>query len=199
MTDVVVKCGWENGPWSLRHFNAPAFTIGTSLNDTCVEEWARLNIQSGTGQVNAIEIEMARFEKQTGTKLSDDEWAGMLVACGLWASVRDKTSSCLMLTALDIEELNTEFNTNLTFRHDLALASSKDPPMDKSAAGDIAGWLLGQVSEMRRAKDQSNSRAKVGTEALPSKTIGDKDAVEFAAFNYFSALLLDVKAYKMPP
>ncbi len=66
-----------------------------------------------------------------------------------------------MLTAHDIEELTTEFNTNLTFRHDLALASSKDPPMDKSAAGDIAGWLLGQVSELRKAKDQSISRARL--------------------------------------
>jgi hypothetical protein len=183
-------------PWSLRHFNVPAFTIGTSLNDTCVEEWSRLNIQSGTGQVNAIEIEMSRFEN-TKTKSSDDDWAGLLVACGLWASVRDKILSCLMLTVQDIAELTSTFNNNNPiFRHDLALASSKDPPMDKSAAGDIAGWLLGQVSELRRAKDHSIARSKFGTDALPAKIIGDKDASLLAAFNYFSALMLDVKAYK---
>jgi hypothetical protein len=47
-----------------------------------------------------------------------------------------------------------------------------------------------------RAKDKIVSHAKVGTDALPSKIIGDKDVAELAAFNYFSALMLDVKAYK---
>ncbi len=144
MTDVVVKYGWENGPWSLRHFNAPAFTIGTSLNDTCVEEWSRLNIQSATGQVNAIEIEMARFAK-TGTKLSDDEWSSLLVACGLWASVRDKILSCLMLTVQDIAEVNSALYCTVSFKHDNILsltASHKPPATHKPAPSTPDDFLL---------------------------------------------------------
>ena len=102
----------------------------------------------------------------------------------------------MMLTTLDIEELTQAFNTNSTFRHDLALASSKHPPVAQSATGDIAGWLLGQVSELRRAKDLSTARAKFGSESLPSKVIGDIEAEELAAFNFYSACMLDVKSYK---
>ena len=144
--------------------------------------------------MNAIEIEIARFEN-THTTSSDDQWGGLLVACGLWASVLDKILPCLMLTSLDIGGLISEFNTNQTFRHDLALASSKDPPVAQSAVGDIAGWLLGQVSELRRAKDLSTKRAKGGSECA-SKVIGDIEAEGLAAFNFYSACMLDVKAFK---
>ena len=82
------------------------------------------------------------------------------------------------------------------FRSDLAAASSKDPPVNTSGLTDLAGWLMTQVSELRRAKQADVAAVGASGEAHPSKLLGDKEASDLAAFNYLSGCMLDVTTYR---
>ena len=82
------------------------------------------------------------------------------------------------------------------FRSDLAAASSKEPPVNMSGYGDLAGWLMTQVSELRRAKQADVAAVGASGESHPSKLLGDKEAAELASFNYVSGCMLDVTTYR---
>ena len=92
--------------------------------------------------------------------------------------------------------LDTALRADEHFRRDLAVASTKDPPATISAIGDLAGWLLQQVGELRRAKQRSVEVARQHGNAHPSKLLGDAAAEELAAYNYASGCMLDVESYR---
>ena len=79
---------------------------------------------------------------------------------------------------------------------DLAAASSKEPPVNMSGYGDLAGWLMTQVSELRRAKQADVAAVGASGESHPSKLLGDREAAELAAVNYMSGCMLDVTTYR---
>ena len=78
----------------------------------------------------------------------------------------------------------------------MAAASAKDPPATTSAVGDVAKWLLSQVTELRRAKESSDLSARSAGASHPNKLLGDQDAAELAGFNYTSSCMLDVQSYR---
>ena len=41
LSSSVVKHTWREGPWTVAHILCPFFTIGSALNDSMVEAWAR--------------------------------------------------------------------------------------------------------------------------------------------------------------
>ena len=92
--------------------------------------------------------------------------------------------------------LDTALHIDEYFRRDLAAASAKDPPATMSAVGDLAGWLLQQVGELKRAKQRSVEVARQHGNAHPSKLRGDAAAEELAAYNYASGCMLDVESYR---
>ena len=78
----------------------------------------------------------------------------------------------------------------------MAAASAKDPPATTSAVGDVAKWLLSQVTELRRAKESSDLSARSAGASHPNKLLGDQEAAELAGFNYTSSCLLDVQSHR---
>ena len=82
------------------------------------------------------------------------------------------------------------------FRSDLAAASSKEHPVNMSGDGDLAGWLMTQVSELRRANQADVAAVGASGESHPSKLLGDREAAELASFNYVSGCMLDVTSYR---
>lgn len=78
----------------------------------------------------------------------------------------------------------------------MAAASAKDPPATTSDVGDVAKWLLSQVTELRRAKESSDLSARSVGASHPNKLLGDQDAAELAGFNYTSSCMLDVQSYR---
>ena len=78
------------------------------------------------------------------------------------------------------------------FRKDLAAASAKEPPANLSAVGDLAGWLLQHVAELRRAKQRIIEAAMQTGNTHPSKLLGDAAAHVIVAYNYASGCMLGV-------
>ncbi len=195
LADSVVRYTWDKGPWNLNHIMSPYFTMGASLNSSLVEQWASMNIQTASGQTMALHIGEEIFAK-TGKRLDpEDEWAVVLVSCGLWVHAKEKMMPSLMMGEAAVGALEDALRTEDSFRRDLAQASAKDPPIAQSAVGDLANWLLNNVSALRRAKEMSVEAAKSGGDGHPGKLLGDAQAKELAAFNYTSSCMLDVEAY----
>ena len=152
VTRVVVKFTWHDGPWSVMHIMSPFFPIGSNLNSSTHEEWAKLNVQTALGQTLALEIGNTIFEASNKKLDCEDEWSVILVSCGLWVQVKDKLIPSLLMGSAAVGALDQALQNDPGFRSDLAAASSKEPPVNMSGLGDLAGWLMTQVSELRRAK-----------------------------------------------
>ena len=76
---------------------SPHFPIGAHLNSSMVLEWAQLNIQTPVGQTLALEIGVDIFEKAQRKLDASEEWAVVLVACGLWAKAKETLLPVLMI------------------------------------------------------------------------------------------------------
>ena len=172
---------------------ASSFPIGASLNTSSVVEWATHNVQTVVGQTLALEIGGEIFGK-TQHRLDSDEWTTLLVACGLWTSARETLLPSLMMGPAAVGALDALLRTHENFRKDLAAASAKDPPV--SAVGDLAGWLLQHLSELKRQKQRSDEDVRQAANTCPSKLLGDADARELVAYNYSSGCMLDVQSYR---
>ena len=68
--------------------------------------------------------------------------------------------------------------------------------MNMSGHADLAGWLMSQVSDLRRAKQQSSAAVNAIGETHAVKVLGDKEAAELTSFNFMSGCCLDVKDYR---
>ena len=196
LTQAVVKFTWHDGPWAAGHIMSPFFPIGAKLNSSTHEHWANLNVQSALGQTLALEIGNAIFEASNKKLDCEDEWSVILVSCGLWVQVKDKLIPSLLMGSAAVGALDQALQNDPGFRSDLAAASSKEPPVNMSGHGDLAGWLMTQVSELRRAKQADVAAVGASGEIHPSKLLGDKEAAELASFNYVSGCMLDVTTYR---
>ena len=65
-----------------------------------------------------------------------------------------------------------------------------------SAVGDLASWLLTQVSGLCRAKDANDAAIRRPGDTCPQKLLADHVAEELSAINYMSSCMLDVEAYR---
>ena len=192
----VAKFTWTEGPWLLGHILSPYFAVGSSLNNSMHEQWALWNVQTPLGQTIALEIGYAGFETNGKKFDCEDEWSVVLVACGLWVNLREKLIPSLLMSESAIEGLDKVLRSSMSFRADLAAVSARDPPANMSAVGDLASWLLTQVSELRRAKQEDDAATRLTGDNHPSKLLGDKEAAELAAYNYVSGCMLDVETYR---
>ena len=193
LTQAVVKFTWADGPWVVGHIMSSFFPIGSNLISSTHEEWAKLNVQTALGQTLALEIGNAIFEASNKKLDCEDEWSVILVSCGLWVQVKDKLIPSLLMGSAAVGALDQALRNDSAFRSDLAAASSKEPPVNMSGYGDLAGWLMTQVSELRRAKQADVAAVGASGESHPSKLLGDRAAAELASFNYVSGCMLDVK------
>ena len=196
LTQAVVKFTWHDGPWVVGHIMSSFFPIGSNLNSSTHEEWAKLNVQTALGQTLALEIGNAIFEASNKKLDCEDEWSVILVSCGLWVQVRDKLIPSLLMGSAAVGALDQALQNDPGFRSDLAAASSKEPPVNMSGQGDLAGWLMTQVSELRRAKQADFAAVGASGESHPSKLLGDREAADLASFNYVSGCMLDVTSYR---
>ena len=65
-----------------------------------------------------------------------------------------------------------------------------------SGHADLAGWLMSQVSDLRRAKQQSQAAVNTLGDTNEAKVMGDKEAAQLTSFNFMSGCCLDVKEYR---
>ena len=166
------------------------------MNNRTHEQWALLNVHTPLGQTIALEIGIAMFEAN-GKKLDcDGEWSVVLVACGLWVDLKEKAIPSLRLSDSAAGDLGQVLRPGSSFRAGLAGASAKGPPANVSAVGDLASWLMTQVSELRRAKQADNAAGKSAAERHPAKLLGEQQAAGLAAYNYVSGRMLDVSTYR---
>ena len=66
--------------------------------------------------------------------------------------VKNKLNPSLLLGSAAVGALDNALQNDYGFKSDLAAASSKEPRVNMSGHGDLAGWLMTQVSELLRAK-----------------------------------------------
>ena len=196
LSSSVTRHTWHEGPWTLAHLMNPYFPIGSSLNDSLVEVWAKENTQSATGQTLALQIGNETFEKTKKKLNCADEWPRALMACGLWVKIKESIFPKLMLTPDTIAKLENMLMTDETFRQDVATVSLKDPPATTSAVGDLATWILQQLSEVKRAKELQDEAMRSSAYTHPNKILGDAEVAELAAYNYASSCALDVDGYR---
>ena len=140
LTQDVVKFTWADGPWVVGHSMSSFFPIGSNLNSSTHEEWAKLSVQTALGQTLALEIGNAIFEASNKKLDCEDEWSVMLVSCGLWVQVKDKLIPSLLMGSAAVGALDQAVLRDPGFRPDLAAASSKEPPVNMSGH-----WRLGRV------------------------------------------------------
>ena len=88
LTQAVVKFTWADGPWVVGHIVSSFFPIGSNLNSSTHEEWAKLNIQTALGQTLALEIGNTMFEAINKRLDCEDEWSVSLVSCGCGCRLR---------------------------------------------------------------------------------------------------------------
>ena len=81
LTQAVVKFTWHDGPWVVGHIMSSFFPIGSTLNSSTHEEWAKLNVQTALGQTLALEIGNTIFEASNKKLDCEDEWSVVLVSC----------------------------------------------------------------------------------------------------------------------
>ena len=110
--------------------------------------------------------------------------------------VKDKLIPSLLMGSAAVGALDQVLQNDRGFRSDLAAVSSKEPPVNMSGYGDLAGWLMTQVSELRRAKQAYSAAVGASGESHPSKLLGGREAAELASFNYVSGCMLDVTTYR---
>ena len=101
----------------------------------------------------------------------------------LWVHDKDKLIPSLLMGSAAVGALDQALQNDSGFRSDLAAASSKEPPVNMSGLGDLAGWLMTQVSELRRAKQADVAAVGASGEGHPSKVLGDREAADLASFN----------------
>ena len=151
---------WHAGPWKVGHFTRAYFAVGANLNDSMVDAWRTQNVQTFAGQSLALQVGIALFEEQHGKTMDLDEmWPTTLIACGLWTNIKSLLPR-VMIKPEVIDGLERTLKTDEVFRKNLVAASAKDPPATTSAVGDVAKWLLSQVTELRRAKESSDLSAR---------------------------------------
>ena len=110
--------------------------------------------------------------------------------------MREKVVPSLLLSESVIIGLDKELRSDMSFRADLAAVSAKDPPANVSGVGDLASWLLTQVSQLCRAKDANDAAIRRPGDKCPQKLLADHEAEELSAINYMSSCMLDVEAYR---
>ena len=196
LTQAVVKFTWHDGPWVVGHIMSSFFPIGSNLNSSTHEEWAKLNVQSAEGQTLALDLGNTLFEASNQKLECEDEWSVILIACGLWVQVKNKLLPSLLLGSAAVGALDEALQKDHGFRSELAAASWKEPPVNLSSFGDLACWLMNQVSELRHVKQASMAAVGASGHSCPQKLIGDKEASELAAYNYVSGCMLDAANYK---
>ena len=64
-----------------------------------------------------------------------------------------------------------------------------------SGYGDLAGWLMTHVSELRRAKQADVAADDASGEAILQNSSG-REAAALASFNYVSGCMLDAITYR---
>ena len=62
-----------------------------------------------------------------------------------------------------------------------------------SGQADLAGWLMSQVSDLRRAKQQSQAAVNAIGDTNEAKVMGDKEAADLTSYNYVSGCCIYVK------
>ena len=92
----------------------------------------------------------------------------------------------LLLGSAAVARLDQALQSDHGFRSDLAAASSKGPPVNMSGHADLAGWLMSQVSDLRRAKQQSSAAVNAIGDTNAAKVLGDKEAAELTSLNFMS-------------
>ena len=85
------------------------------------EQWALLNVQTALANWNTF-----------------DEWSVVLVACGLWVTLKENLIPSLLMPESAVQGLDKVLRSEMSFRADLAAVSAKDPPANTSAVGDLA-------------------------------------------------------------
>ena len=167
LTLAVQKFTWQDGPWVVGHVMSPFFSMGSNLNSSTHEEWAKLNVQTALGQTLALEIGNTIFEASNKKLDCEDEWSVILVSCGLWVQVKDKLIPSLLMGSAAVGALDQALQNDPGFRSDLAAASSKEPPLNTSGYGHLAEWLMTQVSELHRTKQAYSAAVGAGGESHP--------------------------------
>ena len=163
-------------PLGCRPCHVPIFSMGSNLNSSTHEGWAKLNAQTALGQTLALEIGNTIFEATNNKLDCEDEWSVILVSCGLWVQVKDKLIPSLRMGSAAVSALDQALQNDPGFRSDLAAASSKEPPVNMSGDADLAGWLMTQVSELRRAKQADVAAVGASGDSHPSELLGQRSS-----------------------
>ena len=108
------------------------------MNNSMNEQWALLDVQTALGQTIAFEIGYGVFDTHRKTFDSEDEWSVVLVACGLWVTLKENLIPSLLMPESAVQGLDKVLRSEMSFRADLAAVSAKDPPANTSAVGDLA-------------------------------------------------------------
>ena len=148
---VIMSCtkwGWDEGPFTVSLLLEPSFCIGTSLCDTCHEEFSSMCRQTADGQKLAVDTYCDQFD-QTKQRWKEDEWQECCIGSGMWSQIVAKVLPECGFSESDIQNLNNEFaRDNSCLSKACARIVMKEP--EPAVGGKaLATWILNQVPMLK--------------------------------------------------
>ena len=151
--------GWDDGPFTASLLLAPCFAIGSSLTDSCHEEYAKMCAQTVEGQFLAMTMYCDAFDAKP-QRLSDDAWNELCIACGLWAQITSKVLPVLSFGDEDIEAVDKEFKeVEATMKCVAGLVCKEPEPAVGGKA--LLQWIVNQIPNLKKSCQRSSSGCRI--------------------------------------
>ena len=102
---VIRDYTWASAPFDAGMFLVNSFPFGAVLSDTLHDVWRSMCTQTACGQYLALDIQKATFVDKN-MKLSKDNFAILLQACGLWVTLKERLLPSLFLSSALLDQLS---------------------------------------------------------------------------------------------
>ena len=186
--------GWDDGPFTASLLLAPCFAIGSSLTDSCHEEYAKMCTQTVEGQFLAMTMYCDAFDAKP-QRLSDEAWNELCIACGLWAQIRSKVLPVLSFGDEDIEAVDKEFKEVEALMKCVAGLVCKEP---EPAVGGKAllQWIVNQIPKLKNFMSTKQQRLQDTANNSAAMLLATDEAKQLTVATYLSSIALDVHSYE---
>ena len=193
---VIRDYTWASAPFDAAMFLVNSFPLGAVLSDTLHDVWRSMCTQTACGQYLALDIQKATFVDKN-MKLSKDNFAILLQACGLWVTLKERLLPSLFLSSALQDQLSGDFRDMPSFQDDVAKLCLLEPPDDCKEIGDVLKWTMQHLPRVREVRDADAEEKKRTAQSFsPDYILAAKEVQSVSCANLLSAMVLDANAYK---
>ena len=184
--------GWDEGPFTAALLLAPCFAIGSSLTDSCHEEFAALCTQTVEGQFLAMTMYCDAYDKKP-SRMDEEAWNELCIACGLWSQITSKVLPASSFADEDIEVIDKEFKKSEALMKSVAGVVSKEP--EPAVGGKtFFQWVINQIPHAKDFLAEKQHRLQNTNSA--AMLLAADQAKQLTVATYISSIALDVHTYE---